>query len=249
MRENKEKVINEFKRIRDLGYVKNTRLGNRDGGIGNTFEDLLGVTENNLRDPDFLGFEVKTKRHLNTSYITLFSKSPSHPSGANSILRERYGEVRDVNHPNHKKLYSSVFGNRNSLVYGKYNMKLNLDKDKEKLILEVTDLDTKEFDDSVYWTFNDIKISSSKMKSLIVVSAVEKEIDNERHCHFNNSSIYFDFNFDKFLKCIETGKIMFDIRIGVHNSGKNIGRTHDHGSGFRVKKENVSELFDEVVLV
>jgi hypothetical protein len=42
---------------------------------------------------------------------------------------------------------------------------------------------------------------------------------------------------------------MFDIRIGVHNSGKNIGRTHDHGSGFRVKKENVSELFDEVVLV
>jgi hypothetical protein len=40
---------------------------------------------------------------------------------------------------------------------------------------------------------------------------------------------------------------MFDIRIGVHKTGNNYGRPHDHGSGFRVKKENISELYDDYI--
>ncbi len=27
---------------------------------------------------------------------------------------------------------------------------------------------------------------------------------------------------------------MVDIRIGVYNTGKNKGKTHDHGTGFRI---------------
>ena len=68
-----EKIKFEFDRIKDLGFIKSTRQNNKDGGIGNTFEDYLGVEENNLRDPDFEGFEIKTKRFMNSSYITLFS--------------------------------------------------------------------------------------------------------------------------------------------------------------------------------
>ena len=49
--ENLEKIKLEFERIKNLGFIKSTRQNNRDGGIGNTFEDYLGVEENNLKDP------------------------------------------------------------------------------------------------------------------------------------------------------------------------------------------------------
>ena len=40
---------------------------------------------------------------------------------------------------------------------------------------------------------------------------------------------------------------MFDIRIGVHKTGSSYGRPHDHGSGFRVKKEKIIELYDDFI--
>ena len=85
--ESLNKVKFEFERIKNLGFVKSNRINNKDGGIGNTFEDYLGVSENNLRDPDFEGFEVKTQRQITSSYITLFSKSPSFPKGTSLIKK------------------------------------------------------------------------------------------------------------------------------------------------------------------
>jgi len=42
---------------------------------------------------------------------------------------------------------------------------------------------------------------------------------------------------------------MFDIRIGVYHSGKSAGRTHDHGSGFRIKRENFNEIYRSYIKV
>lgn len=77
---NIEKLKSEFYRIKNLNYVKNTRPKNKDGGIGNTFEDLLGVEENNKKEADFEGVEIKSQRYLNKSYISLFTKSPDYPN-------------------------------------------------------------------------------------------------------------------------------------------------------------------------
>jgi hypothetical protein len=203
----KTKIVSEFNRIKSLGYIKSQRPTNRDGGIGNTFEDHLGVSENNLRSADFEGFEVKSKRLLNESYITLFSKSPSHPKGANALLKEKYGEVRDPEFPQLKKLYASIFGNRTSLVYNSYEKKLIIDRENQKLILHIKDIKTDEVYDEVYWDFNSLINASGKMKSLFVVFADQKEIDN------------------------------------VYKTGKNYGKPHDHGSGFRVKKENLKDVY------
>ena len=216
----KTKIVSEFNRIKSLGYIKSQRPSNRDGGIGNTFEDHLGVTENNLKSADFEGFEVKSKRLFNESYITLFCKSPSHPKGANALLKEKYGEVRDPEFPQLKKLYASIFGHRTSLVYNNYEMKLIVDRDNQRLILHIKDIKTDEVYDEVFWDFNSIVNASEKMKSLFVVFADQKEIDNVYHYHYNKSMIYLNFDFDKFIDCIDQGKIMFDIRIGVYKTGK-----------------------------
>lgn len=241
-------IISEFQRIRDIGFVKSNRPNNRDGGIGNTFEDYLGVQENNLRAADFEGFEIKSKRQFNTSYLTLFSKSPTHPVGANGILKDKFGECRDPNFPQLKKLYASIFGHRESLVYNKYLMKLDVVHQNSYLNLKIKD-ELLNIYDEVHWSFNELLSASSKMKNLFVVFAEEKVIDGVRHYHYLNAEIYMNFNFEKFLKCIENGVIMFDIRIGVHKTGKNLGKPHDHGSGFRVKKENITELYDDLILL
>ncbi|MCB0536876.1 MAG: MvaI/BcnI restriction endonuclease family protein [Bacteroidetes bacterium] len=239
----KETIKKDFHKIKELGFVECTRPNNRDGGIGNTYEDLLGVQENNLKEPDYLGYEIKSKREYNSSYISLFSKAPSYPKGANSYLRETFGEIRDPNHPEKKKLYASVFGHRYSIVYQKYKMKLKVDRENKKLFLIIKDLEDN-FMESVYWTFEHLKKASIKMKSLKLVLAETKKENNIIKYHFNKAELYENFLFDNLLENIENGGIMFDIRIGVHNSGKNFGKTHDHGSGFRVKRENFKNLYE-----
>ena len=223
--------------------------GKPDSGVLQRLESELGfrisgldAQENNLKEADYLGYELKSKRLFNSSYISLFSKSPSYPAKANSYLREKYGEVRDENYAGKKKLYASVFGHRHAVVYEKYKMKLELDYVAKKLYLRIFDLNDVLLD-SVFWTFESLEKASRKMKSLLLVLADTKIENNQQKYHYNKAEIYEDFNFESFLKNIENGGIMFDIRIGVHNSGKNIGKTHDHGSGFRVKLQNFKNLY------
>lgn len=239
---NLDAIKKDFKRIKSLGYIETTRPNNKDGGIGNTYEGLLGVEENNLKEADYLGFEIKSKRKYNSSYISLFSKSPTFPKRGNTYLRETYGEVRDLNHPNKKKLYASVFGHRFSIVYEKYKMKLKIEHSEKRMYLIIFNLDEKQLD-KVYWSFEDLEKSTKKMKDLMLVFAETKKEKNTVFYHYNNAEIYRGFSFSNFLKNIENGEIMFDLRIGVYNSGKNIGKTHDHGSGFRVKKDNFKNLY------
>ena len=41
----------------------------------------------------------------------------------------------------------------------------------------------------------------------------------------------------------ETGKIYVDLRIGQYHNGKNKGKTHDHGTGFRIREIDQPLLF------
>lgn len=61
-------LIKELKKLRDQGFVENGRFGNH-GGIGNTLEDFLGITENNLPMPNAAEWELKTQR-LGTTSLT-----------------------------------------------------------------------------------------------------------------------------------------------------------------------------------
>ena len=67
-------LLNEFKRIRDLGWIRTMRSG--PTGVGYTFEKLLGIQENTLPIPDYCDFEIKTHRAISTSNICLFNYDP-----------------------------------------------------------------------------------------------------------------------------------------------------------------------------
>lgn len=246
-----KKLKEEFSRIKKLGYVPNSRLSNKDGGIGNTFEDHLGVVENNLRDPDFNGFEIKSKRDLSESFLSLFSKSPTNPKkGANKILRETFGEVRSEDDMGLKKLYASIYANNWGLVYDKYHMKLNIDREREILALHIKDLNKTLIHTETHYDFSVLeKTALKKFNKLFIVTADVKKIDMIEHYHFTKAEIFIGLDFNKFLTELENGTIRLDLRIGVNKrvGGKSFGKTHDHGSGFRIKKDRIESIFNSKI--
>ena len=241
----KQKIITEFKRIKAKGYLKSNRKHNT--GIGKTFEDYLGVDENNIKEPDFAGFEVKSQRVETSSYLTLFTKSPSYPRGANTILRDSYGEIYPQN-PNLKKLHTSIFSNRYNSYKGQYGFKIKNDRTNKRLLLSVKDLSTKSIvNEDVFRTYPAIdKCITTKFKALFYVNADTKIEGGAEHFHYTSATIYLNPALSKFLDLVDAGKLMVDIRIGSYKSGRNFGKTHDHGTGFRIRPIDLTSLYDEV---
>ena len=66
----------------------------------------------------------------------------------------------------------------------------------------------------------------------------------KEHFHFNRAEIFTNPTLQRFLKLIDGGVIMYDVRIGSYGSGRNYGKAHDHGSGFRILEKNIHMLFE-----
>ena len=161
---NREFIIKQFKKVKKLGFVPSNRKNNT--GIGKTFEDYVGVVENNIGDPDLAGYEIKSHRELAQSYITLFTKSPSFIKGANAYLKDKFGTPYEEN-PNLKRLHTSMFANKTNTYAGKYAFKLINDKAKKKIFIAVYSLKTKKLlDSSCGYFYDDIeKVLTKKLKN------------------------------------------------------------------------------------
>lgn len=243
MKTNKELIIERFREVEKLGFVPSNRSNNT--GIGKTFEDYIGVVENNIDAPDLYGFEIKSHRKLATSYVTLFTKAPVFPQKANAYLKDKYGEP----YPNDsglKKLHVSMFAPKYTLAYDKYNFKLINDRENNVVRIGVFNpINNRLIDDSVGYTYECLAtILKKKLKNLFYVSAQTSIIGAKEHFHFNKAEIYTNPSLERFLELIDNGVIMYDIRIGSYSSGNNYGKAHDHGSGFRILEKNIHLLFD-----
>ena len=245
------KEIIEFKKkfleIKSMGFVSSRRY--HDTGIGKTFEDLMGVDENNLPIPDFGGIEIKTQRAFSSSYITLFTKSPDFPKGANAYLRDTYGYPHPK-FPSVSILHTSFFHTYFNTLKELYGFKLEVDKSKGKIFLRVKILKTNIIEDvDIYYNFSTIEnIIAKKLKKVVFITAQTKSTPDGEKFNFTKAILLTGFTFDKFIELIKTDNIMYDIRIGAYKSGKNIGKSHDYGSGFRIKKENLNLGFTVTVI-
>lgn len=243
MKTNKDLIIERFRQVERMGFVPSNRRHNT--GIGKTFEDYIGVVENNCDEPDLLGFEIKSHRELASSYVTLFTKAPTFPKRANTYLKDRYG----IPYPDKaelKKLHISMFASKYTLAYGIYNFRLINDRDNSVIRIGVFDpADNRLIDMSVGYTYECLEnILKRKLKNLFYVNAETTFIDMKEHFHFNKAEIFTNPTLQRFLNLIDEGVIMYDIRIGSYSSGRNYGKAHDHGSGFRILEKNIHLLFE-----
>lgn len=243
MKTEREQIIERFHQVKALGFVKSNRSNNT--GVGKTFEDYIGVVENNLDEPDLFGYEIKSHREDAGSYVTLFTKSPDFPKQANRYLRDNFGTPYAEN-PNLNKLHTSIFACRYNSYNGRLSFRMINDKSAQTVRIGVYDFVTRQLIDScVGYSYNSIeKILQRKLKRLFYVSAQRKR-DNYgvEEFYFDRADIFTEPSLDEFLRMLDEGLIMYDIRIGSYSSGKKYGLPHDHGSGFRVLEGNLHLLY------
>ncbi len=232
-----QELVDLFYSIKKLGWIETKRHG--DQCLGNAFEDLIGKKEDNKPEADFKGIELKSHRIITSSLMSLFSKSPSSPKGVNTYLRESYGVIEPDS--GKKVLNTTVSGNKFNSHRGGHCFKVNVDRASKKLRLVVKRtvddviLESESIGKNVYWDFSVLENAlSKKLNKIAILYGEEKDEGGYHFVRYEQMVILEGLTIEKMLSAIENGDLFIDIRIGVYASGKNKGKTHDHGTGFRI---------------
>ncbi len=244
MKTDKEKIIARFQEVKALGYVTSHRSNNT--GIGKTFEDYIGVVENNLNEPDLFGFEIKSHRQQAESYTTLFTKSPDFPPRGNDYLRTHFGTV-DAQDSALITLRTSLFADHFNTFQGLYSFRIINDRVAKEIRVGVYSLGGDELlDESVGYTYETLERAlHQKLKNLFYVSADTRRENDVESFWFNHAEIYTEPSFERFLALLDAGLIMLDLRIGAYRTGPSKGKLHDHGTGFRIKPVDLKDLYQD----
>ena len=144
-------------------------------------------------------------------------------------------------------LHASMFNYWNT-TYERWGMRLQPDDVDERIYLQIKDLQTDEMVPFTCWYDYDVirEIIAKKMNILAFVSADSRTVDEWEQFRFTGCKLFHGGSFEKFLGLMNTGKIQYDIRIGSYKNPakKNYGKLHDHGSGFRINRNDMPKLFE-----
>lgn len=241
-----ESFKKDFNKIKGKEFRSNRK---HNTGIGKTFEDLIGVEENNNLLIDYQNqIELKSQRQFTGSMLTLFTKSPS-PQGVNTFLKDNFGSP-DEKFPEYNILHTTMNAVSFNTYKGKYGFKIELNDDEEKAIILVKDLESNRIvNDEAYYDYCILKnIVETKCKNIAYISAKNRKHDGHEYFIFDKATMLSGLTYEKFMTLLREGIIKFDIRIGIYRSGKNLGKPHDHGSAFRISKQDLHKAFDMEVL-
>ena len=233
-----EELVEGIKEIKECGFVKTHRAD--DTGIGKTLEDLLGIKENNFSGPDGEDTELKTARKNSSSMLTLFTKSPL-PRGINSKLRKAYGYPDKTFAPElclHSTVTSTEFNKQGFRIISK----------KDRIELASNKQQTKIPDMPIpYWKRETLeKALRIKYKdSLLYTKAEFRGSGKDEEFHYVEAYHLQDLSFEKFAKNLSKGILKVDVRLGFYDSGKKIGKRHDHGTGFRINPSFLDLIFSK----
>ena len=255
----KEELIEELKKIKNMGWIKNARKGNA-GGVGNTLEDLLGIPENNLPIPNSAEWELKAQRSNTTSLTTLFHMEPS-PRALNfvsQILLPKYGwkhkeagKKYPVNEMSFRQTISAA-------GHSDRGFTVIIDKERQKILISFDSnsvsnrhrdwlksvearIGLEEINPQPYWGFNDLfHKAGTKLSNCFYVQADVKKENGEEYYHYNNILMLQNFSIEKFLDALKNNVVLvdFDARTG-----------HNHGTKFRLKQDKLSNLYSLVKVV
>ena len=252
----KQSLIKELKNLRDQGFVENGRFGNH-GGIGNTLEDFLGITENNLPMPNAAEWELKTQRLGTTSLTTLFHIEPS-PRAIKfvpSILLPKYGWKHQEAGHKYPASEMSFRQTIHGLSPSDRGFKVVVDEHEQKVLISFDSpavavrhaawlgevksrVGLGELDPQPYWGFADLAAKAgTKLPNCFYVQAAVKRQDGREFYHYQKILKLTRFSFDNFLQGIREGFVLvdFDSRSG-----------HNHGTKFRLRQNRFPDLYGDV---
>jgi hypothetical protein len=163
--------------------------------------------------------------------LTLFTKSPL-PRKANSALLQRFG-YESARGNMRKELHTTVNAKEFNTLKGEPGFKINVENDRIELVSNENEV-------LAYWTKEILKKSfERKLHKLLYVKADVRGSGKNEEFWFNEAWLLSGFDFNNFIKLLSERIILVDIRIGQYPDG----RTHDHGTGFRVFPDNLDMCF------
>ena len=237
----------QFSYISSKGYIRGTSNGY--SSIGRTFENELGLGENEFGIPDYNGIEIKTRRAYSKSAITLFNATPDGDKLFEiERLKNTFGYPCKKDR-NYNVLYLEAYGNKLNFGGIKYQYKIEVDKQNRKIYLCVFDKYDNLIEKEVSWSFDYLEERIMlKLKYLCLVNAWNKKIDNLEYFKYYKLSFYKFISFEKFIALIADGTIKLTIKVDIHTGKNNYGKTYDHGCGFSIREEDLTKLFKKVLI-
>ena len=228
--------IEEFEKVKTMGWIRTHRAG--PTGIGKTLEDLLGIPENNLDEPDFGDYELKSCRIDSNSMLTMFTRAPE-PRRANTYLRMKYGYSSNAYDNDEKVLHSTLSADRFTPV-ADTGHKLKISCASDGIYIECED-----GVENIFWSREALKACFEKKykNKFVYAKALSRGEGANEEFKFVEAYEVSGFDYDAFISLLEEGKIYVDLRIGQYHHGRNKGKTHDHGTGFRIKENDQHLLF------
>jgi hypothetical protein len=223
-----EQLLIRLKKVKSEKYIKTHRKG--PTGIGKTLEDRLGIAENNIPGPDGELVELKSERKNTGSMVTLFTKAPL-PKKVNGLLLKRFGYVTEES-KGKKVLHSTI----NAIAYNQLRNRQGFKAKVNDNRIEIL------FNSEVvcYWDKSTLeKTFARKLPRLFYVKADSRGEGETEEFWYSEAWLLSGFSFKNFVKLLNEGKILIDIRIGQYQDGS----THDHGTGFRVFPDNFELCF------
>ena len=234
----------DLDRIKKMGWIP---CNNHYGDAGNKLEELLNRNPSNFEIPDYDGIEIKTKKSLLYSNITLFSATPDSYLFEIKRIHKLYG-YPDRKNRDFKILNNSVYCNNLTYIYNGIYFTLKIDRMNNKVKLLVCNSNMDVIDDLTSWSFNMLKEKlERKLRYLCFVEVDKILFQNQLYIKYVNDSYYLLKGFETFINLIETGFISITFRISVFKSGKRKGQIHDHGTSLSISKENLDLLFDKLL--
>ena len=250
----KEQLIDKLEEIRKMGWVANARPGNV-GGVGNTLEDLLGISENNLPIPNAAEWELKCQRIGTSSLTTLFHMEPS-PRAYKFVpkmLLPYYGWKHE-SIPGEMSFRQTITG----LSTSDRGFKVEVDRNARKVLVSFNvsavgprhsewlksvgeRIGLGELNPQPYWGFDDLfhKAGTKLLNCFYLRAQVKREHDKE-YFWYKEIIILQKFSLHNFLKAIEGGHVLvdFDARTG-----------HNHGTKFRLRQDSLPDLYGEATRI
>lgn len=256
----KESLIQKLEELANKGWIKNERKGN-DGAVGNTLEDYLGITENNLPIPNAAEWELKAHRSTSTALITLLHLEPS-PQGlslVSNMLLPKYGwkhQKAGIKYPESEMSFRQTITCPRCSDRG-FRVVINRDEKKVEISFDSSCIDERkhaewksqvnervglnELNPQPYWGFSDLEHAiGAKLHNCFYVVADVKSENGNQFFWYNKVLMLRSFSFEKFLTCLENGTafIDFDARTG-----------HNHGTKLRIRGNLIPELYTDVTTI
>lgn len=228
--------IREYRKICDMGWITTHRAG--PTGIGKTLEDLLGIPENNIDGPDFGDYELKSCRLDSNSMLTMFTRAPQ-PARTNTYLRLKYGYSSGAYDNDEKVLHATLSADRFTPIADTgHKLKIWCDVDGIYIMSE-------DGVENVFWSRDALKKCFEKKykNKFVYAKAQSRGTGANEQFRFVEAYEVSGFDYEAFIDLLEEGKIYVDLRIGQYHNGPNKGKTHDHGTGFRIKEIDQPRLF------